>query len=365
MRAVFVFRSAALGDFTMAAPALHKLRQIYPEHKIVLLTIQTSDRRQQKLVAAYANGLDKAPWVEMVMPHLVDEVVVIETLRKWSHLLEIRRKLSVQSFDAAILMLDPCAPWFGRIKKLLLLRMLIGWVPIFGWRGKGSLKGDLPRLKKEGHLRHHVHGPLQFLSELSPPQFYRDEDLKFDLRPGPAAEAWAQHWIATQVKKEMRLIAIAPGALQPHKQWPLTSFQKLLSGLLARFADLHVVIVGTPNDAPLGQALIELAPDRISNLAGVTSIIQSAALLKHVRLLVGNDGGAMHLGDAMGCKVVSIVPGIEFPDSIEPWQNKELAVRWPVECAPCYSFTKCPFGHNKCMQLLPVANVFENCVSVL
>jgi heptosyltransferase-2 len=110
---------------------------------------------------------------------------------------------------------------------------------------------------------------------------------------------------------------------------------------------------------------VAIDPERVCNLAGVTSIAQSAALLRRCILLVGNDGGAMHLGDAMGCKVVSIVPGIEYPDSIEPWHNKALAVRHPVDCSPCYNFVTCPQGHNRCMTELPVERVLERCDSVL
>jgi heptosyltransferase-2 len=73
----------------------------------------------------------------------------------------------------------------------------------------------------------------------------------------------------------------------------------------------------------------------------------------------------MHLGDAMGCKVVSIVPGIEYPDSIEPWHNKSLAVRHAVECSPCYNFNTCPKGHKRCMTELPVGRVLQRCISVL
>ena len=67
----------------------------------------------------------------------------------------------------------------------------------------------------------------------------------------------------------------------------------------------------------------------------------------------------MHLADAVGATVVSIVPGLEFPDSIEPWHNIDRAIRHPVPCAPCYSFTCCPEGHNRCMKELSIAAVLR------
>ena len=73
----------------------------------------------------------------------------------------------------------------------------------------------------------------------------------------------------------------------------------------------------------------------------------------------------MHLGDAMGAKVISLIPGIEFEDSIEPWNNKDNAIRLPIVCAPCYSFLSCPLGHNKCMTDISVESVSKKLDAIL
>ena len=365
MRSILVFRSAALGDFIMATPALKKIRSSFPDRKIILLTTHTSERGVQKLVASYAGGIGYVPWVDLVVPHLIDQVEVIKDVFNIRQLWLLKKDLSYVDFEAGILLLDPCSPWSGRIKKLILLRFLLGMVPIYGWRSKGSINGDVSLLRSTGSLRHHVHGPLQFLSELQEPQTYKDAELKFDLRPSLDAGRWASSWMAQGKVQGKRLVAIAPGALQAHKKWPAESYIQLIEALINHYDDVYLVILGVSKDKALGESMATICPDRIANLAGITSIDQSAALLKRVKLLIGNDGGAMHLGDAMGCKVISLVPGIEYPDSVEPWHNKDLAIRWPVDCAPCYSFTKCPQGHQKCMREMPVAEVFAKCKFVL
>lgn len=369
MKSVLVFRSAALGDFVIANPAFAEVRKSFPNHRVVLLTISSADKAQQAKVEKYAGNTQKLPWVELAMPHLIDEVVTIREIGQFNYMWRLRQQLLGYNFEAVVLMLDPCAPALGRLKKLLLLIYLVGVLPIYGWRGRGALKNSLTNshlLKAKGFLKHHVHGPLQFLSELPSPQEYRDEELIFDLRPGESACRWASTWLLEHGLSEgTRLLAVAPGSIQPHKRWPLESFRSLLLSLLEHYDDAYFLVIGTPADKELGDVLNAIDPQRIYNLAGITSIAQSAALLQHCHLLVGNDGGAMHLGDAMGCKVVSIVPGIEFPDSIEPWHNKELAVRHPVECSPCYNFVFCPQGHNRCMTELPVERVLVNCMSVL
>jgi ADP-heptose:LPS heptosyltransferase len=89
------------------------------------------------------------------------------------------------------------------------------------------------------------------------------------------------------------------------------------------------------------------------------------AVLQRCAVLVGNDGGAMHLAAAVGCPAVSLIPGIEFPGSVDPWGYSHLSVRHPTQCSPCYSFTYCPLGHQDCMREITVDAVLEKCAKAL
>ena len=365
IKSIVVFRSAALGDFIICLPALQKLRDIFPEYRIILITIQPYK------LNSYTTGIDSTstqsniPWVQLATPHLLDKIMEIKNITSLKNLALIRKELSNLNISKSILMLDPCAPLFGRLKKLLLIYFLVGWKPIYGWRDKGWLNLDKALLKRKGLLRHHVHGPLSFMGELPSPIKYKDDDLKFDLRPSAKANLWAKQWLHSNIPPGKRIIALSPGSIRLHKQWPLSSFKTLMMRLLEKYSDLHIIIIGSPLDFTLGAELVSLAPNKASNLAGVSTINQSAAILKNVYLTIANDGGSAHLADAMGSLVISLVSGIEFPDSIEPWHNKTLAIRSNIECAPCYSFEFCPQGHAKCMKNINVEEVFEKCSRIL
>lgn len=361
--AVAVFRSAALGDFILASPALKLLRKFLPDHRIVLVAISSGSKKQREKVAAYAGGASKMPWVELSMPHLVDDLVVIDDVKSIRDLVATRGTLRTKNIRRVVFLLDPGSPWAAKLKKMLLFLFLIGFVPMFGWRGKGST--DHKKLKQLGVLRHHVFGPMQFVSELPGSDPRGEPQVEFDLRPKTEDVAWADYWLRQRNLVGSLLVAIAPGSIQSHKRWPLEKFARTCELILSEYPLAKLLVIGTPADSTLATGLIALAPSRVFNLAGTASIGQCAAILKHCTLLVGNDGGAVHLADAMGARVVSIVPGIEYPDSIEPWNSRDLAVRHSVECSPCYDFLKCPLGHNKCMAELPVEPVMRNCRSVL
>lgn len=360
-RAILAFRSAALGDFVMACPALRALRETFPRSRIVLLTTQSAKGEQRRKVAKYAGSTASVPWVELAIPHLLDEALVLDGAGSARELLALRRRIRNIGCELGVLLLEPGAPWDGRIKKLILMRLLLGRAPVVGWRGAGFFHGARARLHEAGSLPHHVIGAMQFLEELTPQRRAADSDVVFDLRPNVSARSWAEAWVSENVPPSARLVAIAPGSIQPHKRWPLRNFAELVRRLLVEGGNLQMVVVGTGQDRALGDALVQVERTRIGNVAGLTTVAQIAALLARCALLVGNDGGAMHLGDAMGIKVVSIVPGLEYPNSIEPWHNQDLVVRHPVECAPCYSFESCPVGHNRCMMELPVERVLEKC----
>ncbi|MDY0185553.1 MAG: glycosyltransferase family 9 protein, partial [Desulfuromonadaceae bacterium] len=83
-----------------------------------------------------------------------------------------------------------------------------------------------------------------------------------------------------------------------------------------------------------------------TNLAGKTTIKQTAAVLKRAKLLVSGDSGVMHLGIAVGCPTVALFgPGIA-----KKWAPRAPdchIVNLELKCAPCTQFgttPPCPYG---------------------
>ena len=361
---ILVFRTCGLGDFILSAPAFHMLRERFPDARISLLTTSSSHKSMRNKVAAYAGGAKAAPWIDLLRPHLIDDVVLIDDALSLAGIRAAKQTLRLRKYDLVIQMMDTGLPWRRRLKKLAYIFALLGPVRQIGWGGRGTIEmGHVPKVDPK--LGHHVHGPLQFMAELNPAAPYSDADIRFDLRTSAFAQAWADDWVTGHVGTGRRLAVMAPGALHAHKDWPLEKYAALAERLLARYDDLIVAVSGSPADAIKGATLSAIDPDRILNLCGVTNIDQSTSLFRHAAMVVGNDGGAMHMADAAGAPTISIVPGLEFPDSIEPWHNRDRAIRLPIDCAPCYSFTFCPKEHRRCMIDIPVERVFEECARIL
>ena len=360
---ILLLRTSALGDFIFAVPAMVVLRKRFPNAKILLLTAITTNATQRAVTRGYA-GAESLPWLSFMIPSVVNEAICVDSFAFENLWNNIKKRVSKFKPDMAVILAHPGAPGLGLLKKIVFLRTMGVRSRIFGWRVHASNNWFKKVQYEAGLLDHHVIAPLRSVAELPGMPRIDESEIIFPLRLDPTARTWAEALWKAKGWIDRRIVAVAPGSIQPHKRWPLARFIGLCHELLSNF-DVNIVVIGTSADRHLGQQLVDAVKGAVINLAGETSLSQSAALLERCALLVGNDGGAMHLGSAMGCQVVAIVPGIEYPNSIEPWFSRELAVRHPVPCAPCYSLACCPLGHNKCMKELPLNDVYKQCAKVL
>jgi heptosyltransferase-2 len=361
---ILILRSSALGDFIFAIPSMVLLRRMYPNAEIKLLTISTSDDTVRNQVINYVGSSNELPWVSFVSPSIIDDVFCMTSLN--AHY--IRRNVAplIQKFDPDLTVILPqqgAGNFKGSLKKLLLLKYLGIRCRVFGWTVKNCFVFKQAQYEA-GLLEHAVMAPFRTVCEIPHDQPQLNINIEFPLDVNSDTIRWAQKLWTDNGWDSRRIVAVAPGSIQPHKKWPIEKFEELCRSLKEN-SDVLFIVVGIKDDIELGDRLIDSLSGAGLNLAGKTSVIELAALLQKCNLLVGNDGGAMHLGSAMGCPVVSIVPGLEYPGSIEPWHSRELVVRHTVPCAPCYSMTFCPQGHNSCMTDILVKDVISNCMKVL
>jgi heptosyltransferase-2 len=131
------------------------------------------------------------------------------------------------------------------------------------------------------------------------------------------------------------VIALAPGAGAPRKCWPVERFAEL-GRLLAREYDVRFVVVGGPQDGHLGLRLeSELGSSSVLNLAGRTTLRQTAAVLEPCCLAVSNDSGPIHLAAAVGSPVVEIAwhpcggspADPDSPARFHPWGVPHVVVQ--------------------------------------
>lgn len=311
---ILIIRFSSFGDIIQAMSALIPLKQRYPEAKI--------------------HWLVRSDFAELVgLNPLVDKVISFDRREGLSGLIALAHKLGHEKYshiyDAhsnirshIISFLMKKFPWQKnfirrpkeRWKRFLLFKMRINK---FSWPYRGMLSYQRP-LEKWG---------VRINREQKQEWTFSEELLDKVKALVPAS-----------------FVAIIPSAAWEMKRWPLESWKQLI-GLLK---DENIVVFGGPEDHFCAE-LVKINPERVFNLAGKLSLIESCALLTLSKYMVSGDTGLLHVADLLGVQGAALIGPTAFGF---PTGNHIVTVDVPLPCRPC---TK--DGRGKCIQ-----NVYKKCL---
>lgn len=266
-----------------------------------------------------------------------------------------------------------------RQKKFdLLLDLSLGWqiglaallagIPKrvgFDFRGRGRFLTD--RIPLQGfHIRPVPDYYLDLLAPLGIPRPFQPESplISVPASMQTRAEEYLQAW---QISRGKKLIGIVPGggtSWGPNavfKQWPPDRFARVADAIAARH-NAEVLILGDNQESVLCRRVADSMTSTPKMATQIHSLLILAGLLKRCDLVIGNDGGAMHLAAAVGTKTVSIfgpVDGSVYGPP--PDLAKHRIVSKGLACRPCYQgfrFPPCPWD-NACLKQLDTEPVLE------
>ena len=137
-------------------------------------------------------------------------------------------------------------------------------------------------------------------------------------------------------------IVYCPGASYgPAKKWPHFPALALLQ---ERY---KIVILGSSDDGESAREIVRMAPERITDLTGKTSLQEVAAIMSSARGVVSNDSGLMHLAGYIGIPVIGLF-GSTSPVWTRPLGKRSIAMYLPEPCSPCFDKT-CRYNHYRCL----------------
>jgi ADP-heptose:LPS heptosyltransferase len=225
----------------------------------------------------------------------------------------------------------PRTPW-QVARDRIFFRWLCGIHDIVGLRAPGPYPvrnhaGGLVRLQAEA---------ARLMAWLTPelPEALA-EDPEWRMHPTPDHRAKARRMLDRAGFQGHDIVAFAPGSKMQAKKWPEDRFERVGLMLLDRSPELRLVVVGGPGEKLLGDRLCRVWGDRAVNLSGALSVWESAAILEHCILYVGNDTGTMHLAASVGTPCVAIFSARDNPGKWEPAGPGHIVLRHEVPCAGC------------------------------
>jgi ADP-heptose:LPS heptosyltransferase len=142
------------------------------------------------------------------------------------------------------------------------------------------------------------------------------------------------------VPSDAPLVALNPGASAPWRQWPAESFAAV-ARFLQEQRNAHIVILGSPGEAPLAEAIAAQCPGKPLVCAGKSTIKGLGALLMRCDLLITADTGPMHLAAALRTPTVSFF-GSSSPAKTGPVGDFHSIIVAPgPDCVPCDNRPNC------------------------
>lgn len=186
------------------------------------------------------------------------------------------------------------------------------------------------------------------------------------LETGPGLEItqeWTQQILGgLQKQLPASYITVAPGVIYgPAKQWPIGHFKEVVKALITK--GQKVVVIGTKEDSPLGEALCDVDPTQVYNLCGKTNLNQLIAVLALSDLLISNDSGTMHVMAALQKPQIALF-GSTSTTWTGPVNQKATIFDLKYDCSPCFA-RECKFGHYDCLTQIKPQQVWEQALTIL
>ncbi len=167
---------------------------------------------------------------------------------------------------------------------------------------------------------------------------------------------------AVKPYQSVRYLCIAPASVWFTKQYPAERWAELIDRVPATYT---IYILGSPADVGLAEKLMELAErkEKITNLCGKLSFLESAALMEQATMNYVNDSAPMHIASAMNAPVCAVycstVPAFGFGPLAD--DSYIVEIEEPLDCRPCglHGHRACPEGHFRCAKEIRTERLVE------
>lgn len=305
VKRVLVLRPDEIGDLVLTTPFLRELRRLLPDAWITLLvnpvTYNLVERCQYlNQILVYDQQVSRCrrpfimPWRALKLAH--------RWLRSQHFDLALFPRWDTDGYYSAFVTYFSCS--VGRVSYSERVNVR-----------KQKLNRGFDRLSthilNDCNPKHEVERSLDLVRYLGG----RVQDDHLELWLSAEDEEFARRMLGSGYPRSSLLVSFSPGASAAQRQWPIENFIAL-GAWLKQYYQGNILVVGGRADQPLGLQVARALGDSVIDMTGHATLRQTAALLKHCHLYVGNDSGPMHLAAAVGIPIVEIS---SFPRGGPSW----------------------------------------------
>lgn len=338
MRNILVIKLRYIGDVLLATPVLRTLREQFPEARLTMMVNSGTEEILRR------------------NPDL-DEVLVVRRGGPGEQL-KLIQEIRLRHFDSVLDLTD--GDRSAVLSRLSGAPVRIGFNEERRWRG--LLYTSVVR--EPPGVVHRLERDLEALRGLGIEPKVSLPVLRTSREDEEAATRLLENLgVAVTTEGSRRpLVLLQPGARYWFKAWPVDRFAEL-ADRLADLCECRILVGGDARDREVSETIRSRARCSPVVLAGKTTLLQLAAILKRCALFVGNDNGPMHMAAALGLPVVALF-GPSDPAVWGPRGGQAEVLYKGLDCRRCFHPT-CTRGEESCVKLISVDEVFAAARKVL
>lgn len=323
IRSILVIRPGGIGDAVLLVPALQALKEKYPAAQITVL----AEKRNSAVFS---------------LCPVVDTILLYDRL---SDLLQAVRGIYDVTIDSE--------QWH----RLSAVIARMNGAPVL----IGYATNERSRLFSHPvRYSHDDYEAVSFFNVLEPLGGHGRGMAERFLNPPEESAAVAAHLLADLGNAPF--VTVFPGASIPERRWGADRFHQMAQWLSA--FGLQIVVVGGNDDQQQGEAIA--AGGSGLNLAGRTSLVETAAVIDRSALLVSGDSGVLHIAVGLGKPTVSLFG----PGRSEKWAprgDRHIVINKQLPCSPCTTYgttPPCP-QDARCLKDITVEEVTDAVMMLL
>lgn len=317
---ILLVQTGFLGDVILSTPVINGLRAIYPQAKLSILTTPSAR--------------------DLVRFHpAVNETLVYDKRGVDSGLVGFYRcvrKLRAAGFEAAFSL--------HKSHRTALLLRFAGIPQRYGF-AEASLPFLYTKTCPRSDLGHDALRNLAIFRNLGcePDCFDQKLQVEVPLQAKEKAQTLLS-FFGTRKK-----VGIAPGSVWSTKRWRIEGFAEVAQRFAAE--NCAIVILGGKADVGLAEEIEKACGGAVLNLVGNTTLIESAAVISLLDVLVSNDSAPLHLASAAGVPVCALFCATVPEFGFTPWKTSSVVLGVSgLSCRPCgrHGAKKCVTGTHDC-----------------
>lgn len=157
--------------------------------------------------------------------------------------------------------------------------------------------------------------------------------------------------------EENDYIVVSPGGGSGAKLWPKENFLKLCN-LIKKNYGYKILLVGDKEDKKITKWIYEkINPEaKIIDMAGKTTLLPLAGIVKNSKLLITNDSGVLHIGSAVRTPIIAIF-GPTNEQNYGPLGDKTKVIKKDFNCRPCI-YASCG-NYQPCLSYIDPSTVYK------